>query len=135
MTIEEVITMIAEDLEALQAIIRKDVKYPEVSIEDIFSRVSNNYAVLQKARRSIVSIGDWIQLHVGGSEPVYAKVTAFYDNNTMVILSGMYNQTDATPNAFSLDLVLPVSLEVGRALEYANGNNKGRNVYGQSEKG
>ena len=130
MNVEQIVTMLAEDLEMIQSIIKADVKYPEASIEDVFSRVSNNYAVLQKARRSIVTVGDWVQLHVGGSEPVYAKVTSFHPTDkAYVILSGMYNQNDVTPNSYSIDSLLPVSQEVGRALEYANGNNKGRSIW------
>lgn len=124
-TKEVVRAQIEKDLLAIKELINSEQKYSNEPLTDIVSRVSINTKQLKEFEKPTIEVGKWVQLHSGGEDVVYAKVKSIKD--FYVILVGIYNFDalgNRTPNAFPLEWCLPVKNDIGRLLEYANGNNQ-----------
>ena len=123
---EKLLEQITSDLAKIKDMVDDGIKYSYESIEDIQKRVAyNSQLVLSK---QIVEVGEWAQIHSGGREPFYAKISNI-SKDGFAVLEGIYNYEGKDldkrrPNSFPLDVILPVSEELGRLLEFSNGNNK-----------
>jgi hypothetical protein len=124
---QKVKKQINEDLEKIKNIVENGIRYPFENIEAIQERikVNSNIALSKKE----VSVGEWCQVHIpSAGEPFYAKVKHI-SKDRFGVLEGIYNYEgedlqQRRHNSFPLDWFLPISEELGRLLEYANGNNK-----------
>lgn len=123
---EKVLDQITKDLGTIKEIVDTGRKYPVESIKTIQERILYNSEIVLSKKE--VAVGEWVQVFSGGREPFYAKVNHIYKDG-YATLEGIYNydkedSNKKVSNSFPLDVILPVSEEIGRLLEYCNNNNK-----------
>lgn len=127
---EKLMIKIESDLKKVESIIKCNIEYPEEDLEYLQSRITANTKKLNSIRNKEVTPGRWVQFFTGGSNPIFAKVIRFSGKDKkFVVLEGVYNfdkDGQRSTNSFPVDWCLPVSNDLGRQLEYANGHKSKR---------
>ncbi len=99
-----------------------DDQFHTESITDLQKQVIDTHELLHTARREKLAVGDWVQVFVADSDPFYGKVKEIQGN--FVALCGIFNHDKNTRQGFEKDVMLSVSRELARALEFECGNNR-----------
>lgn len=134
MTKQLLLDKIKADANRIQRILDYHIVYPKLSIDDLTKRILYNSNLIEQLRssQSMRKLdGQWMQIHLYDSEPIYAKFKCYSnDNPGYGLFYGVLEQVDSQEKIYTpilLDRCMLLSESEGSTLEFANGLNETKN--------
>lgn len=133
MTEQLLLDKIKADSNRIQRILDYHIVYPKLSIEDLTKRILYNSNLIEQIRSQSTSKldGQWMQIHLYDSEPIYAKFKCYSNENPGYgLFYGVLEQAASQEKIYTpipLDRCMLLSESEGSTLEFANGLNETKN--------